>query len=290
MPAPKQINKGLVPANLLFDEAKKAIDDWGVTDLYSTGDQIIDEYLGNSVRGGYGRRNGGYEILTIFGNTGMNKSTFATSMILSPAENGTQIAYFALEDDPKDVIRRIITQCNGDEGRVKRILDNILFMPENDGYTLEMMAEAIEEIFEIADIVLIDPISMIFESSVAERSEAEFNRQRIFMRRMNTVMKHTNKTLILVSHTNKAAGGKDTRSGLDKLYGSSSIAQVSTKIVEIDRKENIQGIRLWKSRFSPYRYTGIQVRLENMNVRAVYTKEELPQARAIWSGQNVQAS
>lgn len=271
---------GMTPASGLIETALQDMDNWGVTDLYSTGDPIFDEYLG----GGYGRKDG-YEILTIFGDTGMNKSTLATTMILDPALNGTQIAYFALEDDPKDVVKRIIVQCENDQDRLERITSNILFMPENDGYTLDMMAEAIEKIFKVADIVVVDPLQFIFEASVAEKGETEFNRQRLFMRKMNNIMKHTNKTLIIVSHTSKGGGGKDSKRGLDKIIGSSAVAQVSTKVLEIDRKEDgLQGVRLWKTRFTPFRFTGVQVRLNNMKVETVYEQEDLPQARKIWSG------
>lgn len=276
----KEINLGLKPADSLLDDAMMDMGNWGKTDLYSTGDHTLDEYLG----GGYGRKDG-YEIITIFGDTGMNKSTLATTMILDPALNGTQVAYFALEDDPKDVVKRMIIQCEGDDDRLKSITQNVLFMPENDGYTLDMMAEAIEKIFSIADIVVVDPLQFIFEASVAEKGETEFNRQRLFMRRMNNIMKHTNKTLIIVSHTSKGGGGKDSKKGLDKIIGSSAVAQVSTKVLEIDRKEDgIQGVRLWKTRFTPYRFCGAQVRLNNMKVQTVYTEADLPQARRLWAG------
>ena len=109
------------------------------------------------------------------------------------------------------------------------------------------------------------------------------------MRRMNNVMKHTNKTLIIVSHTGKG-GGKDSRQGVDRIIGSSAVAQVSTKVIEINRKEDgLHGIRLWKSRFTPYRYCGVQIVLENMRVRTVYSPADLPQARELWSGGAVRA-
>jgi len=280
----KKIDLGFTPAQFLVEDAIKAKEEWGRTDLYSTGDAVLDEYLGNSFTGGYGRKSA-YEIITIFGDTGMNKSTFATSIILEPAKNGTTVAYFALEDDPKDVVARIMVQVPGEEEREK-ILENILFMPENDGYTLDMMATAIEDIFNVADIVVIDPLQFIFEASVAEKGETEFNRQRLFMRKMNNIMKHTNKTLIIVSHTGKGNGGKDSKQGLDKIIGSSAIAQVSTKVIEINRnKDGIQGIRLWKTRFTPYRYSGIVVQLEDMKIRAVAkTPEQVREARKNWTG------
>lgn len=282
MATPKKINMGMIQASSLIEEAKKSAGEWGTTDLYSTGDRILDEYLGNSEKGGYGRKTG-YEIMTIFGDTGMNKSTFASSLVLDPASKGVQVAYFALEDDPKDVVTRMMRQCNNPKEE-KAVLDNILFMPENDGYTLDMMAQAVEEIFKVADIVVIDPLQFIFEASVTEKGETEFNRQRLFMRQINNIMKHTNKTLIIVSHTGKG-GGKDSRTGVDRIIGSSAVAQVSTKVIEINRKEDgLHGIRLWKSRFTPYRYCGIQIVLENMRVRTVYDLKDLPQARMNWSG------
>ena len=279
-----KINLGMTPATSLIDAAKTDMDSWGKTDLYSTGDQILDEYLGNSFEGGYGRQHG-YEIITIFGNTGCSKSTFATTIILEPARKGTKIAYFALEDDPKDVVRRILVMCSMNEEKTREITNNILFMPESDGYTLDDMADAIEKIFDVADIVVIDPLQFIFEASVAEKGETEFNRQRLFMRRMNNLMKHTNKTLIIVSHTGKG-GGKDAKQGVDRIIGSSAVAQVSTKVIEINRKEDgLHGIRLWKTRFTPYRYCGVQIRLDNMKVRTVYELKDLPQARRLWSGE-----
>lgn len=282
MPAKKKINLGFTPAFTLVEEAKKASEEWGKTELYSTGDPIIDEYIGNSTKGGYGRKSA-YEIITIFGDTGMNKSTFASSMIINPASKGVPIAYFALEDDPKDVVSRLMRQCDSQE-ELDKVLENVMFMPENDGYTLDMMAEAIENIFKVADIVVIDPLQFIFEASVTERGETEFNRQRLFMRRMNNVMKHTNKTLIIVSHTNKGSGN-DKRTGVDRIIGSSAVAQVSTKVIEINRKDDgLQGIRLWKTRFTPYRYCGIQIKLDHMRVRTIYEKADLAQARSNWSG------
>ena len=278
----KKINLGMTPAFTLVEEAKKAMEEWGRTDLYSTGDPILDEYIGNSSSGGYGRKSA-YEIITIFGDTGMNKSTLASSLIIDPASKGVPIAYFALEDDPKDVVSRLMKQCDSEE-LLDKVLDNIMFMPENDGYTLDMMAEAIENVFKVVDIVVIDPLQFIFEASVTEKGETEFNRQRLFMRKMNNVMKHTNKTLIIVSHTGKG-GGKDSRTGVDRIIGSSAVAQVSTKVIEINRKEDgVHGIRLWKTRFTPYRFSGVQIRLDHMRVKTVYEKTDLPQVRALWTG------
>lgn len=278
------INNKLQWGKEFLQPAIDTIDDWGRTELYTTGDPVIDEYLGESCLGGYGRKNG-YEILTIFGATGMSKSTFATSMILPAAENGVQVGYFALEDDPKDVARRIYIQNEKDAQRASKTLENIYFLPENSGYTLSQMAETIQETFKQVDIIVVDPIQFIFEASVEERGETEFNRQRLFMRQMNNVMKATNKTLILVSHTSKGGDTKNAKTGLDRIIGSSAIAQVSTKAIEINRKDGVLGIRLWKSRFTPYRHAGIAIKLDNMRVRYAYDTSDLKEVRANWRGE-----
>lgn len=240
-----------------------------VTNAYSTGDEMIDEYIG----GGYGRTPNGYEIVLVFGSTGVNKSTFATQMILEPAKAGKQVAYFSLEDDIDDLYARIYYQCKEKVGRfgdvqaeVDLITSNIMVAPENDGYTLEEMAKEIENLFDMGiDIVVIDPLQFIFEASVVERTETEFNRQRLFMRQINNLIKraarksNTPKTLILVSHTNK--GSKDDP--LDSIMGSGANKQVPTKIIEIgrDRKDGTRYIHLHKTRFTEHRFCRHQVTL-----------------------------
>lgn len=280
-----KINSKLQWGKEFLPKAVQSIADWGRTDLYSTGDPVIDEYLGCGVVGGYGRKDN-YEIITIFGDTGMNKSTFATSMILDPAKKGVRIGYFALEDDPLDVARRIYIQCEKNEQEAQKIIQSLWFLPENAGYTLSQMAELVKETFKVCDIVVIDPIQFIFEASVEESGQTEFNRQRLFMREMNTIMKSIGKTLILVSHTSKS-GGRNGAQGLDRIIGSSSIAQVSTKVIEINRKDGIPGIRLWKTRFTPFRHSGIAIALKDMRVVYKYhpvSPTEMRQLRSNWDG------
>lgn len=256
----KKIDLGLIPLESVWEEAKESLSTFGVTDLYSTGDPIIDEYLGNSPTGGFGRQSG-YEIVTIFGDTGRNKSTFATNIVVDPLKKGKTVVYMALEDDPKDVAARL--SIMGVEP--SKLPGKLCFFKEQSGYTLGDMKEAITEYFEFADVILIDPLQFIYEASVTEKGEAEFNRQRLFMREMNHLMKKTNKVLILVSHTNKS-GGKDAP-GMSHIIGSSAIAQVSTKVIEIGiSKDGTRFIHMWKSRFSPHRRDDLAVKL-NTNMR-----------------------
>lgn len=278
----KKMNLGMQPATNLVEQAHLRKGTWGRTERYQVGVPLIDEYLG----GGYGRENG-YEIVTIFGDTGQNKSTLATQMILKPASEGVPVAYLALEDDPEDVILRIERQLGENSPLLEPALENISFMPENDGYTLDAMAKALEQMFNFWDIVVVDPLQFVFEASVEENAHTEFNRQRLFMRQMNNVLKKVNKTLILVSHTNKAGNARDrAEAGMSKIIGSTAIQQVSTKVIEIGReKDGCRHLALHKSRFTPYRRVPLQVQLDTnrMTLGTLdYTASELQQLREGW--------
>lgn len=278
----KKMDLAMKPAADLFESAMARKGTWGKTELYKTGVPLLDEYLG----GGYGRENG-YEIITIFGDTGQNKSTLATQMVLRPASEGVPVAYLALEDDPEDVILRIERQMGENNPKLETVLNNIMFMPENDGYTLGTMAKTVEQMFSLWDIVVIDPLQFIFEASVEESAHTEFNRQRLFMRQMNNILKKKNKTLIIVSHTNKSGNARDrAEAGMSKIIGSTAIQQVSTKVLEISRnKEGMRHIALHKSRFTPFRRLPLQVQLDTNTMTLgtmEYSASELQQLRDGW--------
>lgn len=269
-------------------EARKVAGARGVTDLYSFGDRLMDEYMG----GGWGRSNG-YELICIFGDTGQNKSTLLSQMVITAAARGAQVAYMALEDEMYDVINRIDVQISvpgkpDDEEKLKhRVLDNIDFTVENDGYTLNILGDVIENLFCTHDVVVIDPIQFVFEASVADRAEAEYNRQRVFMRRLNNIMKKTGKTLIFVSHTNKSGNAKERAdAGMMKIQGSGALQQICSKVIEIGRSpDGVKILRLWKSRFTAYRRIGLQVQLDTKTMRIStppYTNLEMNQMRESW--------
>lgn len=281
------------PLHHFEQQAKDAMANFGKTNIHSTGDAMIDEYLG----GGYGRPNG-YEILMIFGDTGVNKSTLATQFIVDPARKGKSVAYFSLEDDPSDLYTRLYRQMSASVDKfsdateiTNQIGMNIMVAPESDGYTLEQMAAEVEALFDTGtDIVVIDPLQFIFEASVVEKTETEFNRQRLFMRKINNVMKRavvtsgTDKTLILVSHTNK--GSYDNP--LDNIMGSGANKQVPTKIIQVGRNsDGTRFVRLCKSRFTEHRFGSHQVVLdkEHMMLRTLAGTEPgwKDQVREAWA-------
>lgn len=279
-------NKGMIPGFTKLEEARKRREQNKLgTNRYSFGDPIIDEYLG----GGWGRQNG-YELICIFGDTGMNKSTFISQMAITAAKKGANIAYLALEDEIEDVVDRIDRQITGKTGGLGKeqealeVLRKIDFLPENDGYTLESLADFIEELFKTWDVVFVDPLQFVFEASMVDKGETEWNRQRVFLRRLNNIMKkhsEEGKVLVFVSHTNKGGNFRDrAEMGMQKLQGSTAIQQICTKVIEIGRtNDGLRHLRLWKTRFTRYRRIGLQIDIENDSMRIGYDTTGLAPAQ-----------
>jgi KaiC/GvpD/RAD55 family RecA-like ATPase len=72
----------------------------------------LDDYL----KGGYGRRDG-YEIVLLYGPTGVGKSTVALNFLAAPIRDGTKIGLLVLEDDMADVSNRFSEIFTGKEYR-----------------------------------------------------------------------------------------------------------------------------------------------------------------------------
>lgn len=262
-----------------------------ITGEYSTGDSMIDEYIG----GGYGRE-GGYEIVMVYGSTGVNKSTFATQMILRPALAGKRVCYFSLEDDVDDLYCRMRLQIKSLGSKfdnpieaMRNIGKNIMVAPESDGYTLGAMSGEVEAMFRMGcDIIVVDPLQFIFEASVVEKTETEFNRQRLFMRQINNLIKRVvretgkSKTIILVSHTNKGKWDDP----LDSIMGSGANKQVPTKIIQISRDDSgNRFLRLNKTRFTQHRFGPHPIELdkETMTIHTLSTPSG--QTSASWAAE-----
>lgn len=239
------------------EEATKKWAEFGSTSLYSTGDPVIDYYLG----GGYGTSTG-YEIVTMWGGTGIGKSTMALAFTEEPLKAGKKVGYILLEDDPADTLNRLKVMV----GDVEALYDwQLFFLKEQMDFTLESVLDTIEKSFKLYDIIVLDHIQFVFEGSVMEKGETEFNRQRIFMRKLNKLVKELNKTIILICHINKDS----TKGGMDKMIGSSAIPQASTKSIEVGRdKEGTMFLKLWKTRFTRFRPEKLDIVLSNMRPKS----------------------
>lgn len=230
------------------DEADKLRKDYGFTRRFSTGSDSLDLYLG----GGYGRNNG-YEMVLIFGPTKIGKSMIALNFLKEPITNGDRVGLLTLEDAGADVYIRM-TDILGEKATKQRVLtgDTVHMMNPEDllqSWKLTDLLVMIEEWFtqRKLDVILLDHLQFAFEGAEAIKGENEYTTQRIFMQKLNQLMKRINKTIILISHVNKDGSSK----GTNKIVGSGSIAQGATKLIEANREDGVIKIRMWGSRFTP---------------------------------------
>ena len=241
------IGKQIVYLTDFDDDTDKLQATYGTTPLHSTGSSDIDKYL----CGGYGRPDG-YEIVLLFGGTGIGKSTVALNMIVKPVEAGKKIGLLMLEDDGADVNMKLRLLF----GREKLLKYNsqIHFTPKDvvSGeklWGLDDFLGLIEEWFteRKLDIIILDHLQFAFESAVGLKGENEYISQRIFVRKINYLVRKLNKTVILISHVNKNAQAK----GMDRIIGSNGIAGSATKTIEVKKDGDVMLMRYWKSRFTP---------------------------------------
>lgn len=229
------------------EEAEKLRADYGFTRRFSTGSDSLDDYLG----GGYGRKNG-YEMVLLFGPTKIGKSMIALNFLKEPIKNGDRVGLLTLEDAGADVYIRV-TDIIGAEATRERILqgDTVHIMKPEDllkSWKLNDLLDMIEEWFVVRklDVILLDHLQFAFEGAEAIKGENEYTTQRVFMQKLNQLMKRINKTIILVSHVNKDSNSR----GTNKIVGSGSIAQGATKLIEINRDGETVTMRMWGSRFT----------------------------------------
>lgn len=244
------LSKRVVYLRDFANDAAKLRATWGTTNYYSTGTKVLDTYLG----GGYGRKDG-YEIVLLYGDTGVGKSTVGLNFLKQPIESGARVGLLVLEDDGADVFIRL-SNILGVDGTKKHIMggESIHFMPQEDlvkSWNLDDLLKLIEEWFveRKIDLIFLDHLQFAFEGAESIKGENEYIAQRVFMQKLNQLMKKIKKTIILVSHVNKQAGAK----GMAKIVGSGAIAQAGTKVIEVSEDPDmakVLNLRLHKSRFT----------------------------------------
>lgn len=240
------LSKQVIYIGDFAEEAARRKETWGTTDYYSTGNHLLDDYIG----GGFGREDG-YEIVLLYGSTGIGKSTVALNMIAPAIQDGKKVGLMILEDDMADASLRLRMILGDFEYSKMNASRNVVCIPKDSlskSWTLNDLLELIEQWFTTlkVDLILLDHLQFAFEGAEAIKGENEYIAQRIFMQKLNEMVKKYNKTIILVSHINKDNGSK----GMNKIVGSGAIAQASTKAIEVSRNAPFLRMRLWKSRFT----------------------------------------
>ena len=192
------------------------------------------------------------------------KSIIGLNVIASAMAQDKKVGIMILEDDPADAYNRlsfIIDKTIIDRSRHAIISDDQL----HESFTLDDVCNHIEQWFlqEDYDIIILDHIQFLFESAVTEKQNEEWNRQRIFMRKLNKIMKKCGKTLIIVSHVNKSSDA----TGSNKIQGSGSLAQAATKILELRvDSHGYKSLVMHKTRFTKFNNTPIPIRFDSFKL------------------------
>jgi predicted ATP-dependent serine protease len=173
--------------------------------------------------------------------------------LMTPAiRSGMKTGLLVLEDDMADVSVRMSQILIRSEYAAMNANSTVRCLPKDEltkSWKLDDLLEYIEAWFNDGiEIILLDHLQFAFESAESIKGENEWIAQRIFMQKLNQLMKRVKKTIILVSHVNKANGSK----GMDKIVGSGAIPQAATKVIEIsdDKLNGVIRLNLRKSRFT----------------------------------------
>jgi predicted ATP-dependent serine protease len=231
-----------------YEEAQRLRGSFGKTTLFSTGHDVLDNYFG----GGFGREDG-YEIVLMYGETGIGKSTVALNFVAPAIRDGKKVGLLVLEDDMADVSNRLEKILAPSEYATMNSQQKVLALPDDaltKSWKLDDLLEYIEDWFTLdkCDLILLDHLQFAFENAEAVKGENEYIAQRVFMQKLNQLVKRLKKTIILISHVSKASQSK----GMNKIAGSGALAQAATKVIEVSdtKLQDTIALELRKSRFT----------------------------------------
>lgn len=257
------ITREIVLARDFKDEAEKLRANFGLTNRFSTGAPGLDEYLG----GGFGRPDG-YEIVVLFGQTKIGKSTVALNFVADAIRKGKRVGVMNLEDDGPDVFLRL-SRIVGKEATEQKILqgDTVHLMAPDasmQAWKLPELIELIEDWFMVRnlDLILLDHLTFAFDNAEFGK-EGEYQAQRAFMRQLNAMIRRVKKTIILVSHVNKSANSK----GVNQIVGSGGIAAAGTKLLELYKDGGVLHLQEHGSRFTYTPDDPHQIMLDNLRLQ-----------------------
>lgn len=230
----------IVTMQELLPKALESAGTFGKTELYKTGWPALDEWMG----GGFGKE-GTFEGVVIMGEPGIGKSTFALELLRQSVVDGVPQAWAILEDDIYQSTLRF-RALFGNDAYAEKVMKKakVEFLPQEmaEGeYSLDDIYDWFEMKFMKHGIrlFLFDNLQYAVDDAVedtADYKKTDQDKMRRLMKRLIVLAKKHGLTIVMVSHVNRTPGAK----GLNKLFGSASIGQNSTKVIEISRhKDNV---------------------------------------------------
>ena len=226
----------------VMQEYSKTLNNWdnvGKTDLYSTGLEVMDEYL----CGGFGQRGQG-EIVLIHSASKCFKSTLSMQLVRDPLERGVKMGWIILEGGMFRAFRNL-RQTYAQEGYekcdaiLKANQQNIFSMSEEMQYSEFSMDNVISWMKYLyatkgVQFFLIDPIGYLSDYS-SDWGTPDYKKESKFMKNLVQFADQTCSTVICLQHNTKG-NDFDDKHRESAIGGSQSFSKSPTKVIEIRRE------------------------------------------------------
>lgn len=241
------------PFSKYRDLAGKIYNENGRTDMYPTGWEQFDQYIG----GGFGSKYRG-ELVVLVADTGVGKSTMMTNIALRIAPTSNQhMHYISLENPPEDAYN---TMCHILGRSTLGEMENYFTAPSKE-MLFGMRPWRSEDLMAHMEYMVtthgyklfaLDHLNFMFENE--EQVKNEWVRVRVVMRLLSQFCMNHKATVFVVSHINKNSSADLLT--LDRIYGSSSIAGAATKVISLNEVKDSNprqlDIEMLKSRYTTW--------------------------------------
>ena len=229
-------------ADDLYQKMLNSWDKVGQTTRYSTGNRIMDKYLG----GGFGGAEGG-EILLIHSTSKAFKSTISMWLLRNTIERGDKMGWVILEGGTDKAFRNLRQTYVGKypeyekcDEMMKKNAKNIYSMSRDmrrANFTMDQVIDWMKNlvIMNGVKLFLIDPIGYLADYST-DMGTPDWKKESVFMKKLSWFCEDTDSTVIVIQHNVKASNMQLHREAA--IGGSQGFSKSATKVIEI-RKEGL---------------------------------------------------
>lgn len=236
------------------NQAKLIRAEMGTTPKYKTGWHRFDDYIGR----GFGSDHRG-ELVVIVGESKIGKTTFMGNLALRIINNSSEsIYYISLEDQYADVYNTMAAVAKLDSLRSihkKLKTPDEKFIFDENAWDADELIFHMEHVYKTYGVKLffLDHLNFMFENE--EHLENETRRIRVVMRKLSRFCVYNRVTVFAISHINRNKSANEGKLLTnDRIYGSGSIAQAATKVLILQRAQDLPGyfvdVRLTASRYT----------------------------------------
>ena len=240
----QQLPAGFTEYDSVAQAQKHNIENWdstGVTNVYSTGIEKLDRYLG----GGFGKE-GDFEIVLIHSQPKTYKSTLALLFMMDAVKRKIPQGWVILEGSLAEALNRL-RKC------YYPYEDFDKYIPNMEECVFAMSKKMRRSSYRLGDILrwmrylnatkgvnlfFIDPLGYAFDFSTRDPYENEWSRQARFMQDLAAFGEDTNSTIVIVQHNTKDSSGPNASHRAAAVGGSSTLTKAATKVIELRREKD----------------------------------------------------